>query len=268
MSRYCWGVPSPFVLLLNLNFWNYYVPSRAFAREPPFNHLDSTSPESILLCTLAHNCHLYSHFSQSGKKQGERRAEPMSAILSPTYPPPRYCYLPHLSLIHFQGKIHAATRHYGSLRTAAGIFSFHFAKLFLHALTLLLLCYILSRRERTLWRQKKWRRWSHRSSSHLVGRRGKGSTKSDVVTAARPGGKGRVPHPGGPPISGRQWWQHKQQQRKGGKGLGSSGSVGRSLPPPPKNPPVTGADGRVTLSSENWLDEVCIDHSTGSEEGR
>ena len=33
----------PLIILLNINFWNYYVPSRPYAREPPFNNLDLTS---------------------------------------------------------------------------------------------------------------------------------------------------------------------------------------------------------------------------------
>ena len=39
----------PFVLILNIYFWNYYVPSRAYAREPPFNHLDSNPLDSGVL---------------------------------------------------------------------------------------------------------------------------------------------------------------------------------------------------------------------------
>ena len=29
-------------LIVNIHFWNYYVPSRAYVREPPVNHFDST----------------------------------------------------------------------------------------------------------------------------------------------------------------------------------------------------------------------------------
>ena len=32
----------PFVLIVNVHFGNYYVLSRAYTREPPFNHFDST----------------------------------------------------------------------------------------------------------------------------------------------------------------------------------------------------------------------------------
>ena len=31
-----------FVLIVNVHFWSYYVPSHAYARESPFNHFDST----------------------------------------------------------------------------------------------------------------------------------------------------------------------------------------------------------------------------------
>ena len=35
----------PFILIVNIYFWNYYLPSRAYAREPPFNHSDLNSLE-------------------------------------------------------------------------------------------------------------------------------------------------------------------------------------------------------------------------------
>ena len=66
-----------------------------------------------------------------------------------------------------------------------------------------------------------------------VVRGGKGSPEGDVVAATRPGGKCRVPHPGGPPIYGGQRRQRQQQKspRKGGvwRGWGSGGGVSRSL---------------------------------------
>ena len=34
------GLHVPLVIIQNVHFWNYYVPSSAYAREPPFNHLD------------------------------------------------------------------------------------------------------------------------------------------------------------------------------------------------------------------------------------
>ena len=45
-------------LILNFRFWGYYVASRAYARKPPFNHLDLTSLESTLPRILTHNFHL------------------------------------------------------------------------------------------------------------------------------------------------------------------------------------------------------------------
>ena len=51
-------VLSPFFLIVNLHFWNYYVPSHAYSRDTPFNHLDSTSSESTFHRILAHNYHL------------------------------------------------------------------------------------------------------------------------------------------------------------------------------------------------------------------
>ena len=64
-------------------------------REPPFNHLDSTSSESTFHCILAHNYHI----SLCAGQQGERCSEPMSALRSPTGPSQRHCAPPtsHLS---------------------------------------------------------------------------------------------------------------------------------------------------------------------------
>ena len=121
-----------FVLIVNLHFWNYYVPSRAYTMESPFNHLDLTSSESTFSCILAHNCHFYSHFFWEGQ-QGQRRTEPMSMLRPPTVPPLRY-RAPHpLPLIPNQGNLHATHRHFASPRAARGIFP-HFV------LTLILSC--------------------------------------------------------------------------------------------------------------------------------
>ena len=42
-----------FVLIVNIHFWNYYSTSRAYPREPPFNHLESNSSEFNYPCILA-----------------------------------------------------------------------------------------------------------------------------------------------------------------------------------------------------------------------
>ena len=42
----------PFVIIVNIHFRNYYVPSRAYARERPFNDLDLTSSESTFTCII------------------------------------------------------------------------------------------------------------------------------------------------------------------------------------------------------------------------
>ena len=89
-----------FILILNLHFWNYYLPLRAYSREPPFNHLDSTSSESTFLCILAHNCHflLFAGRTTGGKLcRSHVRAllpnlptpETSRPIPSPIYSPPR-----------------------------------------------------------------------------------------------------------------------------------------------------------------------------------
>ena len=54
-TGYCSRVP--FVLIVNIHFWNYYLPSCAYVRELPFNHLESTSSELTLPCILAQNFH-------------------------------------------------------------------------------------------------------------------------------------------------------------------------------------------------------------------
>ena len=100
-----------FILIVNIDFWNYYAPSRAYARKPPFNHLDSTSSELTFPCILAHNRQLYFHFLREGQ-QGERRADPMSTLHSPTWPPHIYLSSPNIPLIYFRGKLHAAPRHF------------------------------------------------------------------------------------------------------------------------------------------------------------
>ena len=79
------GGSIPFDLMVNVNFWNYYIPLRAHARQPPFNHLDSTSLEPTFLRILTYNC----HFSLlSGRTtMGEARRNHECAIL-PNIPTP------------------------------------------------------------------------------------------------------------------------------------------------------------------------------------
>ena len=85
----------------------------ALMKEPPFNHIDSTSSGSTFPRILAHNLTIaISHFWRTGRKteQGERRAEPISALRSPTCPPQIHRDPPHIPLIYRQGNIHAAPR--------------------------------------------------------------------------------------------------------------------------------------------------------------
>ena len=109
--QWLWFNFIPFVLLLNIHFLNYYVPSRAYSRGSSFNHLDSASLESTFSYILSHNCHFYSHLSRVGQ-QGERRADPISVLRSPTVPPQIHRAPPQLPLIPFQGKIHAIDGYY------------------------------------------------------------------------------------------------------------------------------------------------------------
>ena len=163
MSGQRW--PVPFVLIVNVHFWNYYVPSLTYAREPPFNHVDSTFSR-----IPAHNIAIaISLFSWAGRKteQGERHAEPMIAPRSPTCPPPWHRAPNHLPIIHCQVKIHSAPRHFASPRAAERMSPLHFAKPFLRALTFFVLRYCHDGRGRggdsrhlRLWIRR--RTWTHR----------------------------------------------------------------------------------------------------------
>ena len=82
-----------FVLILNLQFWYYYVPSRAYAREPPFKHFHLT-PSDILV----HNI----HSSIFVIEQRERSKDPRIELQSPTVPHQQYCANPNLPAIHCQ----------------------------------------------------------------------------------------------------------------------------------------------------------------------
>ena len=42
----------PFVILLNIHFWKYYITLRAYVREPPFNHFNLTSSDQLSLVLL------------------------------------------------------------------------------------------------------------------------------------------------------------------------------------------------------------------------
>ena len=68
-------------------------------------------------------------------EQGERRADHMNALFSPTYQT-------HIPRIHRQGKLQAALRHSTLPHTAGGFFSFRFAKYFLLSITLFFHCYL------------------------------------------------------------------------------------------------------------------------------
>ena len=80
-------------------------------------------------------------FHGQDNRQGNRRADNMSALRYPTFPPQRYHSPPHLPLIHHQGNIHAAPCHPTSSCAAEGMFSLRFAEYFLRSITLFLLCY-------------------------------------------------------------------------------------------------------------------------------
>ena len=89
----------PLVLLLNICHWNYYVPSRDYIRDPPFNHLDSAYSESAFSCVLAHNFHFYSRFEgkenrTSGKALRAHERASIPNITAPDTPLPRLLLIP------------------------------------------------------------------------------------------------------------------------------------------------------------------------------
>ena len=92
-----------FILILNLHFWNYYVPLRAYAREPPFNHFNSTfyripaQPSKL-------------PFLQEWQQNKGKVTGPISALRYPTRPPPRHRSPNHLTIITCQGKCRAIRR--------------------------------------------------------------------------------------------------------------------------------------------------------------
>ena len=127
----------PLILLLILHFWNYYVTLRTYVRVTPFNHLDSTIsyiPVHIITVSIS---------PIFATEQGERRANPMSALWYPTSPPPWHRAPNHLPIIPRQGNFYAALRHFTSPCAAGGMCPLRFAKCFLHSLTLFLIRYYL-----------------------------------------------------------------------------------------------------------------------------
>ena len=70
--------------------------------------------------------YLFSLLPGRTKEQGERRTDPMSAIYSPTIPPPRHNASPHLALIPLKGKYH---KHVAPFRVDARLWS-NFSLLF------------------------------------------------------------------------------------------------------------------------------------------
>ena len=69
---------------INVHFW-YYVSSRAYARETPFNLLDETSLELNFPRILAHNCHFCSLFSWAGQQNKGKGAHSRSLTLVITF---------------------------------------------------------------------------------------------------------------------------------------------------------------------------------------
>ena len=87
-----------FILILNLHLLKYYVPSRAYAREPLFNHFDST-----FSCIPAQPSK-FPVFLQTWQQNKWKFTAPISTLRYPTSPPPQHCTPTPLSIIACQGK--------------------------------------------------------------------------------------------------------------------------------------------------------------------
>ena len=96
-------------------------------RESPFNHLDLTSSVLTFPRILTHNFHT-SLFAGRTTEQVERRAEPMSVLVSPTFPPQRHRAPTYIQIIPLQGKLCAIPRHFVLPCSAGVIFPLCFAK--------------------------------------------------------------------------------------------------------------------------------------------
>ena len=137
-----------FALLLNIKFWNYYELSCTYARESPFNHLDSTSSESTLPCILAHNCHLYCQFFRQENKVNVAKIPLALSTPQPAHPryivpppPPTPTYPPLSWASHCAAPFRITTHGWRNV-------SLRFSKSFLRALTLLFPWYCLDGRGR------------------------------------------------------------------------------------------------------------------------
>ena len=168
-----------------------------------------------------------SNFLWAGQ-QGERRAEPMRMLCSPTCPPKIHRAPSHIQLIYCQGKLHPDPRHHAPLKEC---FTCDFRNNFYMQLSCSFFA-IQSMGEKGCSSNNGNDVNGTTASAPLpIGRGGEGPPEGDVVATAHPGGNGRVPHPGVPPISGWKRWRRPHRPRTGGGGWGQGiiGGVGRSL---------------------------------------
>ena len=158
----------PLVLISNVHFWNYYVPSHTWNPPQPlrlnFFIIDfPLNPHSQLPFI-----NFWGHDNRTrGKAYRSHKRAPLPILTTSVKSRP-----PHLPLITLQSK--RVLSHFASLRVDGGMFTSHFAKLFICALTLFFFNYWLDRRGRG-GRFKRSRRRSIRrrreSSSHRSDRR-------------------------------------------------------------------------------------------------
>ena len=84
--------PYTFVLLLNLHSLNHYVPSRAYGKEPPFNHFDSTF--SRIPAQPSESLFFAGMTTEQGESHSTHQRAPLpntpTTATSLPYPPPNY----------------------------------------------------------------------------------------------------------------------------------------------------------------------------------
>ena len=104
-------------IILNVHFWNYYVPSCAWTLLQLLR-LDLFG--LTFLCILSHNW--YISLFEGRTIEQEKNSKPIITLQFPTWPTHIHSIPTHLPLIYCQGKIHATPHHSTLLNVSGGIF--------------------------------------------------------------------------------------------------------------------------------------------------
>ena len=94
----------------------------------------------LVLWEYQHTMSQLPYLNVCAQEKKGKGAGPIRALRYQTFPPPRHCAPNHPPIIHRQGNLNAAPRYFALPPAAGGISPLHFAKPFLHSLTLFLLC--------------------------------------------------------------------------------------------------------------------------------